>query len=241
MAAGSIQGIAGNGYFTANMLYSAGTKRDGEGSGAFAGEQWDHLWGQVGSSTGEGQEDIASCREEAQKQQGQEAWQAWFGCIAAQGGHSRSMCFGQTEAEGETITVDTAPQPVSDAAIQKICGKYGGAPYSALADSNGMIESNGVVFQCDYENNRLCLGDVSDPGKCITIPLENGGCLMVNRDNIDDLAKGIGMFSPADINRILRAISQDAKLRQMQYEIEEEFSGTGLLDAEKRVGYGFEE
>ena len=149
MAAGSIQGIAGNGYFTANMLYSAGTKRDGEGSGAFAGEQWDHLWGQVGSSTGEGQEDIASCREEAQKQQGQEAWQAWFGCIAAQGGHSRSMCFGQTEAEGETITVDTAPQPVSDAAIQKICGKYGGAPYSALADSNGMIESNGVVFQCD--------------------------------------------------------------------------------------------
>ncbi len=43
---------------------------------------------------------------------------------------------------------------------------------------------------------------------------------MVNRDNIDQLAKAIGMFSPEDINRIMKAISTDAKARSKKIEIE---------------------
>ena len=51
---------------------------------------------------------------------------------------------------------------------------------------------------------------------------ENGGCLKVNRDNIEDLSKAIAMFSPEDIRRILVALQQDAKVRQMQQEIEQD-------------------
>ena len=39
--------------------------------------------------------------------------------------------------------------------------------------------------------------------------------------NIGDLAKAIGMFSPEDVNLILRAIAQDNKAREMQMEIDE--------------------
>ena len=87
-----------------------------------------------------------------------------------------------------------------------------------------------MEFRCDYENNRLCLGDVSNPKNCITVGLERGGCLVFNRENIDDLVKAIDMFSPEDINRIMRAIAQDAKLRQMQVQIEDETSGEAVLD-----------
>ena len=55
-----------------------------------------------------------------------------------------------------------------------------------------------------------------------TVQLENGGCLKVNRDNIEDLSKAIAMFSPEDIRRILVALQQDAKVRQMQQEIEQD-------------------
>ena len=53
---------------------------------------------------------------------------------------------------------------------------------------------------------------------------------MFNRDNIGDLAKAIGMFSPEDVNRIMRAIAQDAKLKQTQMQIEDESSGVEVLD-----------
>ena len=45
------------------------------------------------------------------------------------------------------------------------------------------------------------------------------------------------MFSPEDINRIMRAIAQDAKLRQTQMQIEDEASGVEVLkDPEKEKG-----
>ena len=44
------------------------------------------------------------------------------------------------------------------------------APYSGMAE-NGMICYKGVVFTCDTENNRICLGDTTDLKKCINIPL----------------------------------------------------------------------
>lgn len=106
-------------------------------------------------------------------------------------------------------------------------GKTKKAPYSYLADENGIIEYNSVMFQCDNEKQAITLGDVSDKSKVINITLSNGGSLIVNRDNLDDLAKAIGMFSPEDINLIMRAIAQDAKIRQMQKEIDDTVEGLG--------------
>ena len=86
-------------------------------------------------------------------------------------------------------------------------------PYGEMAE-NGVIEYEGVVFVCDYDHNRLTLGDTSNEKNCINIPLSGGGSLLVNRNNIDALSKAIGMFSPEDVNRILRALAQDKKIRE---------------------------
>lgn len=93
-------------------------------------------------------------------------------------------------------------------------------PYGALA-KDGIIEYNGVVFVCNYEENAICLGDMSSPKNVLTIPLSKGGSLKVNRDNIGDLSKAIGMFSPEDVNLILRAIAQDAQCSRTLNEIED--------------------
>lgn len=99
-------------------------------------------------------------------------------------------------------------------------------PYGHLA-KDGVINYNGVVFTCDEKTNSLCLGDMTDPKKVINIPLSGGGHLKVNRANIDQLSKAIGMFSPEDVNLILRAIHQDAKARSVQKEIEDLENGVG--------------
>ena len=65
-------------------------------------------------------------------------------------------------------------------------------PYGEMAE-DGIIEYNGVVFVCDYEHNRLTLGDTTNKEDCINIPLSGGGSLLVNRDNIDALSKAIGI------------------------------------------------
>lgn len=94
-------------------------------------------------------------------------------------------------------------------------------PYGSLA-KDGVIEYNGVCFLCDERSNSICLGDTTtDPSKVLTIGLSGGGSLKVNRDNLDDLARAIGMFTPEDVNRILRAIAQDAKLQSMKNELED--------------------
>lgn len=95
------------------------------------------------------------------------------------------------------------------------------APYSALA-RDSIINYNGVVFICDYERNALCLGDMSNPDDVLSIPLSGGGTLKVNRDNIDELSKAIGMFSPEDVNRILRAIAEDTQCKRKLNEIEDD-------------------
>lgn len=93
-------------------------------------------------------------------------------------------------------------------------------PYGYLAN-NGVIEYNGVIFVCDEVHNAICLGDMTDESEVLSIPLTEGGCLKVNRDNISDLAKAISMFSPEDIRRIMEAIATDAKCQQMQQEMDE--------------------
>ncbi len=113
-----------------------------------------------------------------------------------------------------------------------------GVPYNHLA-KDGIIEYNGVVFVCDEEHKAICLGDVSDKSKCLSIPLSGGGCLIVNRDSLGSLAKAIGMFSPEDVNLIMRAIAEDAKIQQMKQQIDDETSGLDI--AEQTGGDGTEE
>ena len=105
--------------------------------------------------------------------------------------------------------------------FQKLNGVYKQAcPYEYLA-KDGVIEYNGIVFACDTENNAISLGDVSDKSKVITVRLSGGGTLYVNRENIGDLSQAMGMFSPEDVNCILRALADDAKIQKTEEEIEE--------------------
>lgn len=128
------------------------------------------------------------------------------------------------EAEEEEAVEGTKAPQRGSSFMDLISGKKK-APYSYLADESGMINYKGVIFFCDDEKQQITLGDVSDEKNTITVPLSGGGCLKVNRDNIGDLAKAIGMFSPEDVNRILRAIAQDNKAREMQREIDEMVNG----------------
>lgn len=99
--------------------------------------------------------------------------------------------------------------------------------WAILADDNGVITYNGICFLFDSETNSLSLGDMSQKDNVLSIPLSRGGTLNVNRNNIDDLAKAIGMFSPEDINRIMRAISEDAHCRRKLNEIEDDKNSLG--------------
>lgn len=99
-------------------------------------------------------------------------------------------------------------------------------PYGHLA-KDGVIIYNGVLFTCDEKTNSICLGDVTDKKQVINITLSGGGHLKVNRANLDQLSKAIGMFSPEDVNLIMRAIHQDTKVQSMQKEIEDMEAGVG--------------
>ncbi len=104
---------------------------------------------------------------------------------------------------------------VEEAMKQARAEMNNGAPYSYLA-KDGIIDYNGVIFVCDTEHNALRLGDTSNPKNCVSISLSNGGSLIVNRDNLGDLAKAIGLLSREDVHLILRAIAEDAKIQQMK-------------------------
>lgn len=149
---------------------------------------------------------------------------------------------GQTAFAGKTVEGEAAEsiarqmknKLINDKdKMQAIPDKGKGAPYSYLADEKGIVEYNGVIFLCNNEKRELCLGDMSNPKNVIRIPLSGGGCLMVNRDNIGQLGKAIGMFSPEDINNILRALKLDAKIQEMKKEIEEMEDGIGKSSEEQ--------
>ncbi|MDE7321604.1 MAG: hypothetical protein K2N73_02545 [Lachnospiraceae bacterium] len=117
--------------------------------------------------------------------------------------------------------------------LEKINGTYKTCPYDNMAQ-NGVISYKGVEFVCDYKKNAICLGDMSNRKDVLTIPLEDGGSLMVNRNNLGDLAKAISMFKPEDINRIMRAIADDNKAQEAQREIEDDENSIGD-DAEEKL------
>ena len=68
---------------------------------------------------------------------------------------------------------------------------------------------------------------MSNMNNVISIPLSDGGSLMVNRENIGELANAMSMFSPEDIKRIMCAIADDKKAQEVQNTIEEEKNGIG--------------
>lgn len=128
-----------------------------------------------------------------------------------------------------TIAASEYSMSAEEALKQTRAAAADGVPYSYLA-KDGIIDYKGIIFVCDTERKALCLGDMSDPKKCLNIPLSGGGSLIVNRDNLGDLAKAIGMFSPEDVNRILRAIAEDAKVQQMKQQIDDETSGLDIAE-----------
>ncbi len=99
-------------------------------------------------------------------------------------------------------------------------------PYGRLA-KDGVIIYNGVCFVCDEKSNSICLGDMTDKENVLNIPLSGGGHLKVNRDSLGLLSKAVGMFSPEDLNLIMRAISQDTKIQSVKKEIEDEEASIG--------------
>lgn len=97
--------------------------------------------------------------------------------------------------------------------------------YFERANGRNEIEYKGVTFVCDRATNELKLGNCSNPDKCIRVPLAGGGTLVVNRNNIDDLARAIGMFSPEDKANIMRAIQSDRIAQKALSEIEKTEDG----------------
>lgn len=124
------------------------------------------------------------------------------------------------QVEKQTESTKAAPCETYNQMIKNV--KNCECPYEYLADANGTIEYNGIVFQCDKEHHALCLGNMEETDNILTIPLSEGGVLKVNRKNIGELGKAIGLFSPQDVKRILQALSIDAKAHSKKYEMEKQ-------------------
>ena len=147
---------------------------------------------------------------------------------AGAGGHGRGR-------GGRQAAVAGKPNPIGS---MRECSKV---PYGHLA-KDGVIEYNGVVFVCDEKTNSICLGDMTDEKNVLNIPLSGGGHLKVNRNSIGLLSKAAGMFSPEDLNLIMRAIAEDTKIQSVKKEIEDEeasignqLRGDGAAEADESV------
>lgn len=260
-------GSYGMGYFSQAVADYAATRKPENKAGddkpqtigEFSDKEWERLLNKVDDAIEEYKADLKEREKEAlekQKEQ-RESYILGAGCmedkqfterVLLDNGSFRTMRFMRIDSMDSEASEymkqpdikDTIDDIVADEAIQKLLDKGNRAPYSLLADENGIVNYKGVEFRCDYENNRLCLGDVTNPKNCITVGLEKGGCLVFNRENIDDLVKAIDMFSPEDINRIIRAIAQDAKIRQMQIQIEDETSGEKVLEKPEEENENYE-
>ena len=141
----------------------------------------------------------------------------------------------KTAAEGGTgeVTADRSEaEKIYQAAVSGKPNSIGNlreapkVPYGYLA-KDGVINYNGVCFVCDEKTNSICLGDMTDETKVLNIPLSGGGHLKVNRDSIGLLSKAAGMFTPEDLNLIMRAISEDTRIQAVQKEIEDEEASIG--------------
>ena len=131
----------------------------------------------------------------------------------------------ETEDRSEALKIVKAVMSGGKNPIEEL-RKPPKVPYEHLA-KDGVINYNGVCFICDEKTNSICLGDMTDEKNVLNIPLSGGGHLKVNRANLGDLSRAVGMFSPEDLNLIMRAIALDTKLQATEKEIE---------DTEARIG-----
>ena len=146
----------------------------------------------------------------------------------AEAGGNRMKDFGVEKTDDERSEAEKIYQAVSTGGENpaRNIRQAAKVPYGYLA-KDGMITYNGVTFVCDERTNSICLGDMTDKKNVLNIPLSGGGHLKVHRDNLGDLSKAIGMFSPEDVNRILRAIALDTKLQSMQQELDDMENSVG--------------
>lgn len=108
-----------------------------------------------------------------------------------------------------------------------------------LAESNGGTATyNGVNIFFDSENQQMNVGDMSNKGSVITVALSNGWVLNFNRDNIDDIAKMLDLFSPEDVRRIMEAITKDNIAVSMQKEIDDAKASVASETADTAVQTG---
>ncbi len=193
-------------------------------------KEWDKLiahFDKYLDATRENLEELKEKQEEAAKKTAAEAPANMKSIMAAQAAL-------QVAANG--FTNDTVETTGDFGTIALVTAGENTCPYSYLA-SDGVIEYNGVTFVCDYKNNAISLGDVtSDPSKVLNIPLPSGGNLYVNVDNFDDLAKAAGMFSPKDLNAILRAMETYKHCSSKIKEIEDEENKSPEEIAQERAG-----
>ena len=105
-------------------------------------------------------------------------------------------------------------------------------PYSSLA-KDGIIENNGNIFICDYENNRITLGDMTNKKDCIFIDLPSGGVLGVNKNAMSSLADSMEMFSPEDQQAIMNAMMIYNMVEDKKKELEEDETDVGEETADR--------
>ena len=228
----------------------------GKTIGEFSNDEWEKLLGKVDNAIEDYKEDLKEREEDAKEKQKKQAEENVYNArnksdyeyeqTVMRGGALYSMRFQkinsgmfsaeETKAEKPDVE-DSVSDFISQEAIQKIVGNRGKMPYASLADENGIIEYNGVRFVGDLENNALCLGDMTDYNNILNIPLSKGGVLKVNIDSLEDLSKAIGMFSPEDQNRIMRAIAQYNRIQQIKQQIDDETSGLEVLEKNDDVIY----
>lgn len=175
--------------------------------------------------------------------QGQGAWPVQRSRIQEMEGRDRAEgAFGEPAQGGEETAgaVRSEAEKIYEAATSGRENPYGNirqvskVPYGHLA-KDGVIEYNGVIFVCDEETNSICLGDMTDKKNVLNITLSGGGHLKVNRSSIGLLSKAAGMFTPEDLNIIMRAIAQDSKLQSVQEEIEDTKNGAGTIAEKENV------
>lgn len=180
------------------------------GSSSFTAKEWDRLIAKVDKSLEQIKEEQEQRKEEIEEALKENKQEKYF------------------------VTILEKENVKRNAIYEKINGVYKKQyPYEHLAE-DGVINYKGVIFVCDAEKNAICLGDMSDRKNVLTIPLEDGGNLMVNRANLGDLASAVSMFTPADINRIMRAIADDKKAQDAQRELEDDKNSIGD-DADRKV------
>ena len=97
--------------------------------------------------------------------------------------------FSNDEWEKVLSRVDNAIKSEENSSIiDYLKGNEKKCPYSALA-KDGIIEYNGVIFQCDYEKNALYLGDMSEGADIITVNLPSGGTRRLRRGEDEILGR----------------------------------------------------